>query len=192
MTDFLTKQKKAFILTFTAMIIILTSIFLITESKLNLNHNELHSFVMHHDETKEEMSENDYRNLLQHHDDEIFILKKDTTIDFTTESWRDNFGYFKEDIKGQNFFTLIHPNDLPYFANEMIELVNEGEIINKIGPFRVKDIDEEYHLFLANGIPIYDEHEELIRIGLILIDVSMPLGETSSIPSALAFTEWGF
>lgn len=192
MTDFLSKQKKAFILTFTVMIIVLTSIFIVTESQLNINHNELHTFVVQHGDMTTELSESDFRELLQNNDDEIFILKNDTTIEFSTESWRDNFGYYKEDIEGQNFFTLIHPNDLPYFANEMIELVNTGKEISGIGPFRIKDIDEEYHLFLANGLPIYDEHDELIRIGLVLIDVSIPLGGSSGLSSALAFNDWLF
>lgn len=192
MTDFLTKQKKAFILTFTVMIIVLTSIFIVTESKLNLDTNDLHAFIINHEELATVQSEDHYRELLQNQKDEIFILKNDTTIEFTTESWRDNFGYFKDDIKGQNFFTLIHPNDLPYFANEMIELVNKGTEIDGIGPFRVKNIDDEYHLFLANGIPIYDEHDEIIRLGLILIDVSIPLSGSSGLPSELAFTNLGF
>ena len=177
MTDFLTKQRKAFILTFTVMIIILTSIFVITESKLDLNLNDLHSFILNDEALTTVQSEEHYRGILQNHKNEIFILKNDTTIEFATNTWRNNFGYQKENIKGNNFFTLIHPEDLPFFANEMIELINTEKIINGIGPFRLKDNEGQYHLYIADGIPLTNHDGKIVRIGLILIDVSAPLGE---------------
>lgn len=192
MTKFLLKQKKVFILTFTFLIILLTTTFIVSESNLNIDHNELQTFVIKHDDIETVQSEDFYREVLNNQTNEIFILKKDTTIEFSTETWREDFGYYKDELEGANFFTFIHPKDLPYFANEIVELVNTEEKIDGIGPFRIKDYNGEYSLFIANAIPLVDEEGELQRIGLILIDVSIPLGGSSGVPSALAFNPFGF
>jgi len=193
MTNFLLKQKKVFVLTFTFLIILFTTIFVVTESNLHVNHDDYHTFIIHEEDLAYQHSEEFYRELLNNQTDDIFILKKDTTIEFSSEEWREEFGYFVDEMEGENFFTIIHPKDLPYFANEIVKLVNTGERIDNIGPFRLEDYEGEYFLYIANAVPMFDEEGEMQRIGLILIDVSLPLGGSSGIPSALAFTNpFGF
>ncbi|MFC1599830.1 PAS domain S-box protein [Patescibacteria group bacterium] len=192
MTNFLLKQKKVFVLTFTFLIIALTTAFVVGESSLNVNHDELHTFIISEHDMETVQSEEHYRELLNNQTDDIFILKNDTTIEYSGEEWREKFGYFSDEIDGENFFTLVHPKDLPYFANEIVNLVNTGERIDNIGPFRIKDYEDEYFLFIANAIPLVDEKGILQRIGLILIDVSIPLGGSSGVPTALAFNPFAF
>lgn len=187
MTDFLSKQKKVFVLTFTFLIILFTSIFIVTESSLNIDHNDMHAYILKEDQVESIQSEDFYRELLNNQTNEIFILKKDTTIEFSTETWREDSGYHKDELEGENFFTFIHAKDLPYFANEIVELVNTGEKVEGIGPIRIKDYNGESNLFIANAIPIMDEEGKMQRIGLILIDVSIPLGGSSGVSSTLAF-----
>lgn len=191
MTKFLSQQKKFFILTFSFLLIAFTTIFIVSESTLDINHNDLQAFVLNNENLENAQSEEFYRELLNKETGDIFMLKKDTTIEFSTENWREDFGYYKDEIEGENFFTLIHPKDLPYFANEIVELVNSTERSDNIGPIRIKDYNGEYSLFIINAIPIVNEHNELVRIGLILIDVSLPLGGTSGVEEVLAFNPFG-
>lgn len=187
MNKYLSKQKKLFILTFSFLIILFTTIFIISESSLNIDHDDMHAYILNDEEAEHVQSEDFYRKLLNNQTDYIFILKKDTTIEFSTETWLKDFGYYKNEVDGKNFFTFIHEKDLPYFANEIVELVNTSEKNDGIGPFRIEDYNGESNLFIANAIPIYDEEGELIRIGLILIDVSIPLGGSSGTDKSLAF-----
>jgi PAS domain S-box-containing protein len=163
-----------------------TVLFIIGEGNLAINHNDLKAFVLNDDAIKVAQSEEFYRNLLHNHEDDIFILKKDTTIQFSTEKWRESFGYSQAEVDGVNFFTFVHPKDLPFFANEMLELINEHTEKQSIGPFRIKDINGKYKLYMANGIPLTNKKEEIAGIGLILKDVSIPVGGESMIPSAMA------
>jgi PAS domain S-box-containing protein len=172
MNQFIFKQKKLFILTFTILIVLFTIIFIVGESSLNIDHDDIHAHVLNHEEIENVQSEDFYRELLNNESDYIFILKKDTTLEFTNDMWLEDFGYYKNEVKGKNFFTFIHEKDLPYFANEIVELVNTAEKIEGIGPIRIEDYNGENNLSIANLIPIQNDEGELIRIGLVLIDVS--------------------
>ncbi len=163
-----------------------TVLFVIGEGNLAFNQNELKAFVLTDEAVEITQSEEFYRDLLHNQEDAIFVLKKDTTIQFSTEKWRNSFGYSKEEVDGVNFFTFIHPKDLPFFANEMVELVNEHMEKQNIGPFRIKDINGKYKLYMASGIPLTNKEDEIAGIGLILKDVSMPVGGEAMIPSAMA------
>jgi len=165
-----------------------TVLFVIGEGNLSDHHDDLKAFVLQDEAIETTQSEDYYRELLHNHENDIFILKKDTTIQFSTDKWREKFGYIKEDIDGENFFTLVHPKDLPFFANEMVELVNDNHENSSIGPFRLKNSEGQYELYMAHGIPLSSEKHDIVGIGLILTDVSIPVGGESGMPAALAYS----
>ena len=82
------------------------------------------------------------------------------------------------DLLKKNFFEFVHPLDLPFIANSIITVIDYKKIDDNMGPFRVKNKDGEYLLFMATVVPIYNEENKIIRLGLILHDISNPLGGT--------------
>lgn len=186
MTSLLTKRKMFIIATCLFLVTMSTVLFIIGEGSLNVHHDDLKAYILNSDAIEATQSEEYYRDLLHNHEDTVFVLKKDTTIQFSTDKWRENFSYTKDEVDGINFFTFVHPKDLPFFANEMVELINEKMEKQNIGPFRIKDSNGKYKLFMGHGIPLTDEEDEIAGIGLILKDVSMPVGGESMIPTASA------
>lgn len=189
MTSLFTKRKMFIIATCLFLVTMSTVLFLVGEESLNVNSHELKAFVLQDEQIDIVQNEDFYKHLLKTDESEFFILKKDTTIHYSTEKWRENFGYLLEDVEKKNFFTFVHPKDLPFFANVMVELVNEGTEHQSIGPFRIKDNAGQYKLYMADGIPLTDKHNDIVGIALILKDVSIPLGGSSAIPGAMAFAE---
>ena len=61
----------------------------------------------------------------------------------------------------------------------MIKIVQEGEIVHNIGPFRMKGGDGTYVLYMSSGIPIGNNHEEITKIAITLRDVSEAVGDDS-------------
>ena len=168
MTKFLLKQKYLFMGICAALILVSTAIFVLSEKNFNFNTNDLKAYILNDEQLKEEHNEDFYREVIKNEGDDFLILKTDVMIEFAVA----------EDLKNENFFQLIHPQDLPFIANSMLIVLDTKTIKDNIGPFRLKDKDDKYNLYMAQAIPIFDNHGEVILIGLVLKDLSSPLGGT--------------
>jgi len=188
MPTFVLKQKYIFIAVCSALVVLSTGLFMISESKLDLNHGDLKANILSEEQIDIVQSEDFYRKLIENHEDDLFILKTDSLIHFSSESWRNDFGYSTEEVNNVNFFTFIHPKDLPYFVNSMLSVMQHDEKVDNVGPFRIKEKEGRYRLYMGTVWPLHNQEGEIVEIALTLRDVSVPLGDgdISLLPTALA------
>lgn len=188
MPTFIVKQKYIFIVVCIALVVLSTGLFLISEYKLDINGDDLKANILSDDQIEVVQSEDFYRDLIKNYDDDLFILKTDSLIHFSAESWRNDFGYSTEEVNNVNFFTFVHPKDLPYFVNSMLSVMQHGEKVDNVGPFRVKEKEGKYRLYMGTVLPIHNHDGEIVEIALTLRDVSVPVGDgdISLLPTALA------
>jgi len=176
MTQFLLRQKYVFILVCTVLVMLSTSVFVIGEKQFNVNQEDIQAFVLTDEQLETEHNEEFYRKIINNTKDEFIIVESDVIIKFASSKWENEMGFKEEDILGNNFFSYVHPQDLPFIANSFIVVLDSKEINDNIGPFRLNDKNEESKLYMATAIPIFDEKDKVIFIALVLHDVSNPLG----------------
>jgi len=178
MTSLFTK-RKIFVIAMCVFLVSLSTVLFFAGDKqfpIETHTEDMQTFIMRSHDMDHEKNEIFYRNFLNNHQDDIFIINPDTTIKLFTENWKNEFGYETQNVIDQNFFTFVHPKDLPFFANIFIEIIQKDEKVEGIGPFRMKDINGQYKLYIATGIPLKNENSEILEIALILRDVSTPMG----------------
>lgn len=166
MTKLLLKQKYLFLGICAAMIIFSTGLFIISENHLNFDGNDIKAYILNDEQANSEHDESFYRKLIKNENDEFLILTTDVMIKYAV----------KQDLINKNFFHLIHPLDLPFIANAMITVLDTRIIKNNIGPFRAKTHEDKYILYMAQAVPVFDNHGKIVLIGLVLKDISTPLG----------------
>ena len=190
MPTFIVKQKYIFVIVCIGLVVLSTGLFLFSDYKFDIDGSNLKANVLAEDEIDIVQSEEFYRDLVGNDDDALFILKTDSLIHFSCESWRNEFGYSSEEVNNVNFFTFVHPKDLPYFVNSMISVMQHEEKVDNVGPFRVKDNEGKYRLYMGTVLPLFNHEGGIAEIALTLRDVSMPLGdeedEISLLPTAFA------
>lgn len=147
-------------------------LFVIGEKKLDIRSEDLQAFVLKDQEIETVQTEKFYRELLGNNDDPILILKKDAMIHFASDNFKHNLKYTGENLTNINFYNLIHPKDLPFVVEMMIDLLKNGKEMESMGPFRLKDTSGEYRMYISHTIPILNEDEEIVEIGNILKDVT--------------------
>jgi PAS domain S-box-containing protein len=167
MPQFLLRQKYVFILVCTVLVILSTSIFLIGEKHFNINQGDIQAFVLTDEQLITEHNEEFYRKIINNSEDEFVIVESDVIIKFASSKWEKEMGFKEEDILGKNFFSYVNPQDLPFIANSFIVVLDNKEINENIGPFRLN---------VATAIPIFNEKDKVILIALVLHDISNPLG----------------
>lgn len=148
---------------------------------INIDENEkildtVKTNILNEEEIENTQNEDFYRKKLKNEENEFFIIETDASVNFATESWIKSHEYNEKDIIGNNFFNYIHSKDLPYFANAIITFLDNKKTVDNIGPFRMITNNGEYTLFTANIIPLFDEQGDLALFGIILYDVSVPIG----------------
>jgi len=178
MTKFLLKQKYVFIAVCMILIILASVFFIIGEGQFNLNENDLKTFILNDEQIDTKQNEDTYRKVIDNETDEFLIMETDVMIKYISPKWLDEMGYDEKDIDNENFFTLVHPEDLPFIANSMIVVIDYKTVKDNIGPFRLKNKNDEYKLYMGQAVPIFNNQGKIVLIGFILHDLSNPLGGT--------------
>lgn len=170
------------------MFVIATCMFLITMSSvlfivgedkisIDVDHLDLQTFVLQHDQLEEPHDEVFYRHLIDNETSEFAIINSDRTIQFLTPHIEEAHEIYFEENKELNVLTLIHPKDLTEFVNTLVDYNKDPQERNGIGPIRIKTSSGTYINYILTLIPIFDEKGEKIASAVILKDVSKPLGE---------------
>lgn len=90
-----------------------------------------------------------YQHLINNLLDVVFEIDLDGTITYMSPKVYDMFGYCPEEIIGGNFFSYIHPDDMPIII-ESLEKAVQGEEIIAI-EYRVKHKEGYYVLVFTKG-----------------------------------------
>lgn len=173
MSHFL-RQKYIFIIISIALVLISTGVFMVGEN--HFFSDNMKAFVLNDEQIDTEHNEDFYRKLIENDTDEFLILETDVIIKFASKKWKIEMGFDGGEIMEQNFFSLVNAQDLPFIANSFIEVLDSGEINDDIGPFRLNNKNDENILYMAKAIPIFNEEKKIILIGIVLRDISNPLG----------------
>lgn len=176
MQYYLSKKKIMFMLSCFVLAIISTVLFaagIYTEEDIK----HIKADVLNTSQIKTPQTESFYKEMLDIESNDFFIIDTNSTVIYSTDKWRENHGYTKDEVTKTNYFNYIHPKDLPYFLNALINFLENKETIYNIGPFRMTTKNESYTLFTADIKPIFDEHQHMSLLGVILHDVSVPVGE---------------
>lgn len=166
-----TKSRMFIIATGLFIVTMSTVLFLIKENKLDINHNEVKTFVLQ----EEEQTEKSYRELIENNEDDLLVLNSDTSVTLSSPELVESLGYNADDFKEKNFFSIVHPDDL----NEVSNVFIEGKDDN-FGPIRLLTSAGEYIPYLVSMKIIESETGELLSTALTLKNTSQPVGESLS------------
>lgn len=140
--------------------------FMMNENKLDIHHDEVKAFVLQEEAIETPQSETFYRELLDNDKDDILVLSKESNVKVASTEF--------DEIKDQNFFTLVHPDDLPEIGNAFMEAEESG---GTVGPVRLKTSTDEYKPYVISMESLENEAGEKISTALTLKDTSKAIGE---------------
>lgn len=109
-------------------------------------------FIM---ERKLAESEERFRSILQNLSDSIWIMDKDSTVQYESPSSVQMLGYPEGWLVGRKGIELIHPEDVPLVARDLGELVRK-ENLNTPTRFRVRKANGEWIYLEAVGNNMLD------------------------------------
>lgn len=137
------------------------------ESHLQLKTDVVDSITLKSRQEEERV----YRELLENHSDPIIILGLDGTIHFASWEFEANGGYRHKELKGELFFSLLHPDDLGTFMAAFGKVIETEKILTMIGPYRLRYKNGEYSVHMGSLHPL-KEGEKILKLGITTRDIS--------------------
>ncbi|WP_019502531.1 PAS domain S-box protein [Pseudanabaena sp. PCC 6802] len=116
-------------------------------------------------------SEERYRSIVENANDLIATVSPDQTYLYVSPNTPRNTGYEPEDLIGQHWTPLIHPDDLSILIDYAQQAVKEGERLTTI-PYRFKHKDGVWHWYVSTVSPVKDEDGNLLYSVVISRDVT--------------------
>jgi len=143
-------------------------------SNQELQTNVVDSFMVKSAQVKEDT----YAELFQNHDSPMVVIKVDGTVEYSNWNYDELTGYSFEELEGESFFGLMHPDDLPVFMAAFGKVLESGKPIHNVGPFRLADKVGQYNANMASMVPI-KEGDKITKIGIITKDITENILEQS-------------
>ena len=109
------------------------------------------------EETQEQLrdSEQKFRSFLDTANDVVYILSPDGTFEFLSPKILDVLGYQQDELVGQHFASVIHPDDLPvcqaFFGRVIASRQAEAGL-----EYRVRHANGTWRWHDTNAAPLYD------------------------------------
>jgi PAS domain S-box-containing protein len=186
MTSDSTKRKMFIIATGIFVITMSSVLFLVKENKLEIHNDDIKAYVLQEEDIKTNQTEAFYREMLENNKDDLLVLKDDTTVLLSSAKLAQNLGYSADEVKNQNFFSMVHPKDLPEVGNVFM-----GSSEDNFGPVRIRHTDGSYTPYIISMDSFTNDLGERISITLLLTDTSQAIGEiyAASFPEAVEVAE---
>lgn len=92
---------------------------------------------------------------------EIWSGPADGSIDFCNARWRSELGLTLEDIEGDGWQRMLHPDDRERIVNAWHDSVANGTPYEQLERHRLAD--GQYRWFLCRGVPLRDEQGRVVR-----------------------------
>ena len=106
-------------------------------------------------------AENQARTLLDAIPQEIWSGPPDGTLDYGNARWRSYMGLGLEDLQGEGWQRMLHPDDRERVLRAWHESVTEGTPYEQ--EERHRQADGQYRWFLARGMPLRDADGRIVR-----------------------------
>ena len=92
---------------------------------------------------------------------QIWSGPPDGTLDYCNERWRSYMGLGLEELQGDGWQSMLHPDDRDRVLKAWRQSVTNGTPYEE--EERHRGVDGTYRWFLARGVPLRDEHGRVIR-----------------------------
>ncbi len=114
-------------------------------------------------------SEGRYRFLADSVPEFIFTTDSQGRWDYCNQRWCDYTGLTIEQSTGQQWTSMLHPEDEPHSFAQWTESVRTG--VPYEAEFRLRDKEDKYRWFLARGFPMCDDRGNILRWFGICTDI---------------------
>ncbi len=113
-------------------------------------------------ETREKLheSEQKFRSFLDTANDVVYILSLDGTFKFLSPRILNVLGYQQDELVGQHFANVIHPDDLPHCQNFFERIVTNQQAEAGL-EYRVRHADGTWRWHDTNAAPLFDAAQDL-------------------------------
>src|SRR5882672_1664546 len=106
-------------------------------------------------------AESQSRTLLDAIPQQIWSGPADGTLDYCNERWRSNMGLGLEELQGDGWQTVLHPDDRERVLKAWHESVANGTPYEQ--EERHRGADGRYRWFLSRGVPLRDDDGRIFR-----------------------------
>lgn len=135
-----------------------------------------------------QQKERSLRNLVENTNDLLFSLKLNGDILYISESVEEAMGFKVDELQGSNFRPFIHPEDLKKVVSAINELRKHKKKVKGL-LLRVADHEGNYHSFLTNMYPSYNEQDEFNQIDGVAVDISQREQYARELQSSKSYAE---
>jgi PAS domain S-box-containing protein len=108
-----------------------------------------------------EMAEEQLRALIDAIPQQIWSGPPDGSLDFCNARWRSYMGFTQEELQGEGWQRMLHPDDREWVLKAWRESVMNGTPYEQ--EERHRGADGQYRWFLARGVPLRDSRARIVR-----------------------------
>jgi PAS domain S-box-containing protein len=158
------KNNKNVILIAVAMFVASITGLLFFLSDEKFNHQEYKADVLSADHTEtesEEQHEINYDELPELKEGPAVIIGMDGLVDFANREYEEQSQYDNEEMVDKLFFSYVHPDDLADMLSKYGQVIASEEPESVVGPYRLKNADGKYELYMASLKPVEADNKML-------------------------------
>lgn len=156
-------QNRKIAITAVSLFIVSFSVMLFFLKTDGNTHDALKTNVLHSggEQTEEAVVEEvdveaKYRAEMGGGTDPLFVINAEGVFNFTSEDFCELLEVKCEELTGSQFIDYVNNNDHSTFLSAYTKLIQDGEKVDAVGPFRMKSGDEE-KLILFTAQPILEK-----------------------------------
>jgi PAS domain S-box-containing protein len=116
-------------------------------------------------------SEERYRSIVENANDLIATISLDSKYLYVSPNTPRMIGYTPEDLIGQTWEPLVHPEDLKILLNSSQKAVEDGENITTV-PYRFRHKDGSWYWYVSTVSPVKDSNGQILYSVVISRDVT--------------------
>lgn len=167
------RSNRNVILTAVAMFVVSMTalLFFLTHSQPYSSHELKANVVDSMSLQSHQEKENNYRELLDNEKDPVLVVNVEGTIEFASWDFELVSGHKTDELEGEQFYPMIHPDDLPAFIADFGKTISSQQPQNIVGPFRMRTGQDAYRIFMASFYPL-EEDDKVIRIAIVARDIT--------------------
>lgn len=156
------KNNKNVILVAVAMFVASITGLLFFLSDEKFNHEEYKADVLGAISTEsDEPAEINYNELPELKEGPAVIIGMDGLVDFANKEYEEQSLYENEEMVDELFFSYVHPDDLANMLSKYGQVIASEEPETIVGPYRLKNAEGEYELYMASLMPVEVDNKML-------------------------------
>lgn len=172
----ITRNKNLVLAILLLLIMSMSTMLMIWDADVSSQKISLAHFGVHHEEKSPEEFHNWEEVVANIQPGQTyFVLDQDARITHFDQDFINTMGYSSETIQDKEFFPFVHQNDLPELMVSLIKVLQTGESVANVGPYRIHTTNldsEEYRTFIGTILPINSEDDTTNELVVIHKDIT--------------------